>query len=265
MLRSWLALPQTRGLDMDAPETTLLRRDIIQNKPFLRQIYQDWYTQIIASLPNNLDGNILELGSGGGFLKKLLPNLITSDIFHIPGVDTVINGHSLPFQENSLKGIVMTNVLHHFPQPRNFFAEAARCIKPGGRIVMIEPWVTTWSRLIYNHLHHEPFDPQAENWEFPQQGPLSGANGALPWIIFERDREQFKQEFPTLQIRHIQPCMPFRYLISGGVSMRSLVPSWTYEVWLRLENSLNRRMGSLGMFAFIVLERTDRSPRIPSY
>ena len=250
---------------MDIPETTSFRRDIIQEKPFLKRIYQDWYTLISATLPNDSGNTVLELGSGGGFLKELLPEIITSDIFAISRVDTVIDGHYLPFSAKSLQGIVMTNVLHHLPQPRDFFAEAERCVQPGGVIAMIEPWVTPWSHFIYKWLHHEPFQPDAAKWEFPQTGPLSGANGALPWIIFERDREQFEQEFPTLQIRHIQPCMPFRYLISGGVSMRSLVPSWTYEVWLRLENSLNRRMGSLGMFAFIVLERTDRSPRIPSY
>jgi 2-polyprenyl-3-methyl-5-hydroxy-6-metoxy-1,4-benzoquinol methylase len=48
----------------------------------------------------------------------------------------------------SLRGIVMTNVLHHIPDARAFLKEAARCLHPGGVIAMIEPWVSPWSRLI---------------------------------------------------------------------------------------------------------------------
>jgi len=95
-------------------------------------------------------------------------------------------------------------------------------------MVMIEPWVTSWSRLVYRHLHHEPFRPQATEWECPANGPLSGANGALPWMIFERDRDQFEREYLVWQVRLIKPLMPFRYLVSGGVSMRSLMPSWSF-------------------------------------
>jgi hypothetical protein len=31
---------------------------------------------------------------------------------------------------------------------------------------MIEPWVTPWSRFVYNLLHHEPFDPETPSWNF---------------------------------------------------------------------------------------------------
>jgi hypothetical protein len=41
MLKSLLAHPLTCGLDLDDPRTTELRRRIIQEKSFLRQIYQD--------------------------------------------------------------------------------------------------------------------------------------------------------------------------------------------------------------------------------
>jgi SAM-dependent methyltransferase len=150
---------------------------------------------------------------------------------------------------------VMQDVLHHVPEPRRFFKEAARCVRPGGTIVMIEPWVTGWSRFVYRKLHHEPFRPDASQWEFPSAGPLSGANGALPWILFERDRLQFVREFPMWSIRSIEVQMPFRYMLSGGVSMRSLTPGWSFTMWRTVEHALQPWMGRLGMFAFIVLER----------
>jgi hypothetical protein len=123
---------------------------------------------------------------------------------------------------------------------------------------MIEPWVSPWSSLIYSRLHHEPFSPTAKEWGFPPGGPLSSANGAQPWIVFERDRNQFEKEFPEWQIQKIQPMMPFRYLLSGGVSMRPLMPGWSFGIWKRTESLLTPWMKSWAMFALIVLRRTNR-------
>ena len=122
---------------------------------------------------------------------------------------------------------------------------------------MVEPWVTPWSRFVYKRFHNEPFLPDSQDWSFPSSGPLSGANGALPWIVFLRDRHKFECEFPQLKIKQIRPFMAFRYIVSGGVSMRSLMPSFSYSWWLYLERVLNPWMSILGMFAFISVEKSD--------
>jgi hypothetical protein len=41
-------------------------------------------------------------------------------------------------------------------------------------------------------------------------------------------------------IQTIKPMMPFRYLVSGGVSMRSFMPGWSFSFWRGLENMLRR-------------------------
>src|SRR5439155_7062924 len=223
---------------------------------FLRQIYEEWYRAIAATLPPG-EGAVLELGAGGGFMSDLVPDLIASELFYCPNIRAVLDGLRLPFVAKTLRGIVMTDVLHHLPQPRLFFAEATRCVRPGGVVVMIEPWVTPWSRFVYSRLHHEPFQPEALSWELPTKGPLSDANGALPWILFARDRSKFEQEFPHWQIELIKPIMPFRYLLSGGVSLRTLVPGWSFRLWREVENALSRWSNQLAMFAQIVLRRWD--------
>jgi SAM-dependent methyltransferase len=256
MFKTWLAHPLTRGLDIDDPSTTHLRLQIIQQKKFLWRIYQEWYRAIVAALPSG-PGAVLELGAGGGFMRDFVPNLITSELFYCPNVRVVLSGLRLPFVAKSLRGIVMTNVLHHLPQPRLFFTEATRCVRPGGAVAMIEPWVTPWSRIVYTRLHHEPFEPETPSWELPTGAPLSGANDALPWIIFARDRQKFEHEFPQWQIETIKPIMPFRYLVSGGVSLRSLTPGWSFGLWRHLENTLCRWSDKLGMFAQVVLRRRE--------
>ena len=40
MLKHWLEHPLTRGLDLDDPRTTHLRRRVLDEKRFLRRIYE---------------------------------------------------------------------------------------------------------------------------------------------------------------------------------------------------------------------------------
>ncbi len=255
-LRRHLEHPLTQGLSLDDPATTQLRRRILREKPFLAHIYQEWYRRIALALPPG-EGAVLELGSGPGFLQTYIPDLITSDVLSGPDVRVVLDGKALPFSEAALRAIVMTDVLHHLPQPRSFFAESARCVRSQGAMIMIEPWVTAWSSLVYSRLHHEPFCPQAAGWEFPEAGPLSGANGALPWMIFHRDRARFEREYPAWRVQTIEPFMPFRYLLSGGVSTRFSAPGWTFGAWQALEALLEPWMGTVAMFAQIKLLRAS--------
>ena len=246
--------PLTRDLDIDYPQTTLFRKQIIQQKPFLCKIYIDWYTWIASNIPHG-PGRILELGSGAGFLDKFLPGLITTEVFFNPFVRMVMDGCSMPFADRSLKAIVMVDVFHHIPDSEVFLKEVTRCLRPGGKVLMVEPWATAWSSFIYTHLHHEPFDSMAKNWSFPTTGPLSGANSALPSIVFERDRSLFLSKFPRLKIEGITIEKPFVYLLSGGVSLRSFMPGFSYIIWARIENLLSPWIHKTGMFAKIQLSR----------
>lgn len=245
-----LAHPLTRGMSVDDPRTTLVRREIIRSKTFLHSLYREWYRLLTKDLVGK--STILEIGSGAGFLSEFLPDLITSEVFQTPGVQLVADGQRMPFAVDSLDAIVMTDVFHHLPDVSRFLHEAARCIRPGGKVVMIEPWRTPWSEWVYTHLHTEPFLPHGD-WIIPSSGPLSGANGALPWIVFQRDRAQFARLHPQWRIVLVEPLMPFAYLASGGMSMRSLFPGWAYRLFRAIERCFDARR--CGMFAMIELER----------
>ncbi len=257
MLSKILSHPLTRNLDPDDPKTTELRKEIIKSKGFLYKLYVEWYKKLASALPSAevCPGKVLELGSGGGFFKEILPDCITSEVFATPGVDRVLDARAMPFEAEELRGIVMVDVLHHIPEVERFFAEAERVLRPGGVIAMLEPWNTAWSRFIYSNLHPEPFEPAAPDWSFPSSGPLSGANGALPWIIFQRDRERFTQNFPSLRLERLEADYPFSYLASGGVSMRSLAPGFCFGPLRFFERLCAPLRGKLAMFAFIVIKK----------
>jgi SAM-dependent methyltransferase len=219
---------------LDDPETSVQHGQIILSKLFLKKVYLEWYRNFVNIAKENPSGKYLEIGSGGGFLKDLIPNVITSDIMPIPGVDMTFSAEEMPFKNNELDGIFMVNVMHHIPRPYLFFKEAERTLKPGGKIVMVEPANTPFSKFVYQKFHHEPFEPAA-GWEFTSTGPLSSSNQALPYIYLIRDREKFEKEFPSLKIEKIKIHTALTYILSGGVSRRNLVPQWSYGFWKTLE------------------------------
>lgn len=255
-IKTFLAHPSMRHLDIDDPRTCAAVMRMIHCKPFLNKLYNEWYHAMSQWIDAEAGGRVLELGSGAGFLKAVMPDAITSEILDVSGVDIVMDGLAMPIRSTALKAIVMVDVLHHLPDAGRFFLEAARCVRASGRVIMIEPWVTPWSEIIYGHLHHEPFDKHVRDWKFPRGGPLSQANSALPWIVFSRDKDTFERQFPQWHLKSIALHTPFRYLISGGVSMRGMLPGNCFNAVAWMEKRLAPLMPCLGMFATIVLERT---------
>lgn len=262
LISSLISHPLTRGMDLDDPRTTELRRQILRGKPFLRKLYLQWYRRIKEHLPEK-DGPVLELGTGSGFMREYIPGLITSDILPVKGCDLCCTALALPFTAESLRAIVMINVLHHIPDAGGFFLECTRCLQTGGKVIMIEPWVSAWSKFVYAKLHHEPFDPAAPTWKLPASAPLSGGNDALPWIIFARDLEVFAAKYTSLRIISIVPGYPVSYLLSGGMSLRNLVPGCMAGPIGCFEDHLPAFLVKvLSMFALIVLEKAEQDIRV---
>lgn len=239
---------------LDSTEGLLLHQQIIKNKKALRLVYQNFYERIFFQLKNIPPGNIIELGSGGGFLKEIIPDLITSDVINGPRIDKIISATKIPFPNKSIAAFIMLNVFHHIKNPKEALEEINRCLKKGGKIVMIEPANSFWSRFIYHHFHHEDFNTKA-GWKISGKGRLSSANMALPWIIFQRDKMIFEKKFPNLKIDYFQSHTPFSYLFSGGLSKPQFLPSRCYTLLINIENSLPFFNKCLGMFTTIIITK----------
>ncbi|MGA2915010.1 MAG: methyltransferase domain-containing protein [Sedimentisphaerales bacterium] len=253
-LLEYLRQPQSKKIgNLDDPQATVLHSQIIKEKVFLKNLYTDFYKIFRKSIaPDSC--KMIELGSGGGFIKEVIPNAITSDIMNVPNIDMVFSAEQMPFENNSVDAFFMIDVLHHIKKPKVFLAEAQRCLKSGGKMIMIEPANTVWYRLIIKNFHHEVFDTLAE-WEMNKTGRLSDANGALAWIIFQRDREIFESEFKSLRVKSINFHTPFKYILSGGLTYRQFVPSFMYGFVKFLEICLSPFNKWIGMFETIVLEK----------
>lgn len=241
----------TSQYDLDDPMRTLEHRELILGKACLKKIYVGWYHTLLREAADCPEGVKLEIGSGGGFFKEVAPEVITSDILDLPVVDKVFSAEQMPFEKEELAAIFMINVFHHIPDVRNFLKESERTLKSGGKIVMIEPANSPFSRLIYKNFHHEMFD-ERRDWTFPESGPLSGSNQALPYIVFKRDRKIFEAEFPGLKVEKIQLHTGLRYLISGGLSRNQLLPDASFGFIKAIEGVAP---SLIGMFQTIVVKK----------
>ena len=214
---------------LDAPERTLEHAKIIKQKTFLRKLYTEWYFSFQKEIKTLPKGKILELGSGGGFSKEIIPDMICTDVIELPTNDITFSALEIPFENNSIAAVFMIDTFHHIPDSRKFLEELRRVLVTGGMLFMIEPANSWFGRLIYQNFHHEPFNPKG-GWQIPSTGPLSGANGALPWIVFERDKAELKENFPELAVKKIKYHTPFTYLLSGGLTMKQFLPDFTYPI-----------------------------------
>jgi SAM-dependent methyltransferase len=252
----FLKLRKVNELSLDDPKRTILHGEIIRSKKFLKRLYIDWYRKIWKLSANKPEGRQIELGAGAGFIQELYPQVETSDVLQIPDLDMVFDALNMPFDNESIAAFFMIDVFHHVSDSHAFLKELERCLKNNGCIVMSEPCVSWWSKLIFKNFHHEPFDERA-GWTLDDSGPMSSANGALPWIVFRRDRDLFQKRFPNLKLELTEFHSPLSYLLSGGVSMKQLVPSWSFPLVRSFERIMSRLFPMFALFQFIVIRKTQ--------
>lgn len=240
-------------MNLNSKHALKVHGELITKKWFLNELYSDFYRELKSiKVPK---GKRVEIGSGAGFIKKIIPSTITSDVVEGKGIDMVFSSTKITFKDNEVSAYYMLNVLHHIKEPDLALKEMQRSLKKGGKIVMIEPYISLWGNFIYKNFHHEYLNPKS-NWKIMGKGRMSDANTAMPWIIFVRDKQKFQREFRNLKIVKIKPHTPFRYLASGGLSKPQLLPNFAYKILKKFEEIISPLNNFLGMFVTIELEKT---------
>jgi len=222
-------------------------------KPVLRAIYEDFNERIALMCTSGLT---IEIGSGIGNLKHRLPSVVGTDIQFAPWLDCVADAQHLPFADGAAANIVMIDVLHHVEFPNRFFREAERLLRPGGRIIMVEPAITWGSTLFYRLLHQEPVrmsaDPLVEGTPNRSRDPYE-SNQAIPTLIATRDRERFLDLFPNFKIVRVDWFSLVAYPLSGGFKPWTLIPAGLACRLLRIERALEPVLGRWMAFRMLLV------------
>ncbi|MDY7000720.1 MAG: class I SAM-dependent methyltransferase [Thermodesulfobacteriota bacterium] len=193
-------------------------------KPALRFLYKQWFRTIQEHL---VPGLTLEVGGGIGRLKEYLPELITLDIENTPWTDIVADAKALPVKKESFNNIVLFDVLHHLPRPVLFFRQAERALAPGGRILIMDPYASPASSMVYRFFHPEPLSFDCDPYN--EQKPLSSdipfdSNQAAATIMFFRQRRKWNEMFPNLKVTKRSRTALFAYPLTGGFGGKPYLP-----------------------------------------
>ena len=227
-------------------------RKRILGDPFLRFFYEktfDGIRDLLASGDRNF-----EVGSGSGVAEIFLPQLTCTEVEPNEFVEIEVHGSELPWAPSSVDNLVLVNAFHHLPHPSKFLSEASRCLRVGGRIILVEPFWAPLAATVYYLLHPEPFNPFVRSWDSGQEDPWD-SNQALSWVVFRRDKDLLKETFPNLKVRGIVPFSGLSYLLSGGVFHRTSLPSNALISLAKWEHKQKKWLWPLRMFSFIWLEK----------
>jgi SAM-dependent methyltransferase len=231
-IRNALYEPMLANIDVDDPRMLDFHRHVLSRKRLLRSAFTSFYSDMARAADDSLNGQGLEieLGSGAGFFKDVRPSVITTDLREAPYIDRVIDAQAMDLSDASVRSIFAINVFHHLPDPDLFFSELARVLVSGGGCILVEPHIGFASRLLHTHLHKdEHYDPLVSSWKTSAiEGPMSGANQALSYVVFDRDRAEFDRRYgDKLEIVRQTYCLnSLRYFFSGGVNFKQLLPTF---------------------------------------
>jgi len=238
-------------------------RAVWKSNPALRALYADWCGRIAAALPPPGLGPRIELGSGPGFARGFIPDLELTDVVGAPWHDRELSADAIAAEDGSVGALVLFDVLHHLSSPRRFFVEAARVLRPGGRAVLCEPFMSPLSYPVYRFLHEEPVDMAVDPLasEIHQSGATEkdpfDSNQAIPTLLFGRHRAAFARMFPSLRIVSVERLAGLSYATSGGFSRRRLLPMPVWRALYCLERRLPASVFRLiGFRVLAVIERT---------
>jgi len=249
------------NIDRDSVDLLKVHAEIIKNKTLLHNVFQEFYDLCIRMDISYFKGTgkVVELGAGVSFIKTKYPYITTSDIKNYQGVDLVVDSQNMLFEDNEVHAFYGINCFHHFAEPRKFFNELKRILPSGGGVVLIEPYYGFFSNILYKRVHEDEFyDKQQQLWETGHNANqfMTGANQALSYLIFVRDRKDFEREFPELEIVYTAVINNYvRYLVSGGVNFKQLLPSFLERPLKLLEKILTPLNKILGLHHVIVLRK----------
>ncbi|MEW6386041.1 MAG: methyltransferase domain-containing protein [Thermodesulfobacteriota bacterium] len=236
--------------------------EVWQKKPALRLLYREDIFQRIQE--HLVPGPALEIGAGPGFLKQTLTGLISSDITPLKHLDLVCDSQRLPFADASLANVVGVDVIHHFASPGLFFQEGVRVLRPEGRLIFIEPWISPVSRWVYTFLHHEDCREVAD----PLFNPFGGAkdpwqgNAMIPYQIFKKGQaRRFLAHYPDLALMAVTPFSTLAYPLTGGFQGVGLRSERLIKLILRLERALAPWLTRLAAFrVLLVMAKINLAP-----
>jgi len=232
-----------------------------KNKPVLRQVYKAFHKLIAEQLVNLPKGHVVELGSGIGNIKDIIPGCIRTDVFPNQWIDQVENAYQLSFSNNSVSNLILFDVFHHLKYPGTALKEFQRVLLPNGRVIIFDHDVRSMLGLIVSGLfHHEPLglrDPiqwdAPSDWN-PESIDYYAAHANAARIFFKKE---FGSNLPQWNIKTKRRFSAISYVLSGGYSKPQLYPDIAFPMMCGLDRICNGIPALFATRLLVVLEKIN--------
>ena len=178
----------------------------------------------LSGLPRG--ARVADLGCGSGVFTELLrrhgyesvgvdisPKLVALGRRKYPGVELIEgDAENLPFESASLDGVLLSGLVHHFPDPRRLAGEVRRVLRNGGRFVAFDP----------NRMN--PFMWLYRDRSSPFYSPIGVTKNERP-VLAWRVADVFRNEGFRVRNDYLAG-LAYRYVASGRARM--LLPVYNF-------------------------------------
>jgi|GEM_PF-2476712 len=259
---NFLRLPgyPTELSDANSQEWTDFHEHTLRKNPVFGKVIEDIQInllQLIEQYAHGLRTNrILEIGAGVIPMNQMSKDVISSEFGDSRRIDLRLSAYEPPFRKSVFRAVVAQNVFHHLFDYKRSLIEMADLLVDDGILILVEPYHGWLSRLIFPVLFStEDYDLDAD---LDKYFDCIKTNQALSSLVFVKNRDRFRSEFPQLKVMVMLPMRSgIRYLASGGLNFRRLLPIGIFKILSRIEKSPIGKIfeGPLSVHWVIVLQK----------
>jgi SAM-dependent methyltransferase len=227
-----------------------------ERKPVLQHAYRDFHRRIAAHVDGSVGGKIVELGSGIGNIRDVIPNCLRTDLFPNPWIDQVENAYDLTFDDGEVSHLILFDVFHHLEFPGTALRECRRVLAPRGRLIIFDPYVSLAGRVVYGPLHHEPIgDDRAIVADAPssfdsRQHAYYAAQGNATRMFWKGECPEILAGWEILARERIGA---WAYALTGGYSKPQMYPTSLYPLMTGIDRLAELLPHVTALRALIVL------------
>jgi len=231
-------------------------KKVWDTKQLLRQIYTDFYREILSQINTHLSGIVVEIGSGVGNFKSIYPSAIATDIFPNPWIDRVESVYKLSFVGGSVSNLVLFDVLHHLQNPGSALAECKRVLITKGRVIIFEPYISVLGLFVYGIFHHEPLGLFKKiDWQGSQSNEkyyAAEGNATRVFGAFSDFKKEINADWHIVSRKRYSA---LSYVLSGGFGHTSFYSESFLPILRKIEKVLDIFPILFATRTMIVLEK----------